>query len=172
MRNRLALAGVLSLAIAALSVSAASARTAFSSYSFTATGVETGVPVDNVSPFSGAALGTGGVASWSASVPHQALNSCGVTQITTGGSFSLSGTSGVRLSGSFTGGTVTAPAGYCAAGQPCGNETFAIDGLLTINGTLTGEFKGSLNHFSTMILGNCVTYFATISGRLTAGPTP
>lgn len=170
MPNRLALAGLASVVMAALATSAALAKT-LSTYDYTATGIETGVPTNNTSPFSGAAAGPSGLAVWSASVVHTPLDSCGVTTIT-GGPFSLTGTRGVKLAGTFTGGTVTAPAGYCSGGLPCGNETFAIDGFLTINGSLTGEFKGSLNHFSTSILGNCVTYFATINGHLTVNPSP
>ena len=169
MRGGLALAGIASLVIAALASSAAQAR-ALSTYDYNATGIETGVPTNNTSPFSGAAAGASGLGVWSASVVHTPLDSCEVTTIT-GGPFSLTGTRGVRLAGTFTGGTVTAPTGYCSGGVPCGNETFAIDEFLTVNGTLTGEFKGSLNHFSTTILGSCVTYFATISGHLTVNPS-
>jgi hypothetical protein len=168
MGKRLVLAALVSTALAALVASGASARTAFTSYSFNATGVETSVPVNNVSTFSGGAVGTGGIATWSASVPHDPLVSCGgptngVTDIVPGGSFSLTGTLGVKLNGSFTGGTVTAPAG-CVSGA-CGNETFSINATLAINGQ-PAVITGSLNHFSTMILGSCVTYFATISGHL------
>jgi len=52
----------------------------------------------------------------------------------------------------------------CVIGA-CGNETFSINATLTINGQ-PAVITGSLNHFSTMILGSCVTYFATISGHL------
>ena len=168
MAKRFVLIAAFLTALAAFVASGASARASFTSYSFNATGIETSVPVNNVSTFSGAAVGTGGVAVWSGSVPHDALVSCGgptngVTNIEPGGSFSLTGTFGVRLNGSFTGGTVSAPAG-CVVGA-CSNETFSIDASLTVNGQ-PASFTGSLNHYSTMILGSCVTYFATISGHL------
>jgi hypothetical protein len=171
MLTRLTLVSVIALATTALATSAASAR-ALDLYDFSATGIETGVPSNNVSPFSGTAIGTGGLAIWSASVSRTALDPCGVTTIL-GGPFSLTGTSGVKLAGAFnSGGTVTSPAGFCSSGSaPCANETFSINATLTLNGNLTGTFIGSLNHFSTKIFGSCVTYFATISGQLRVNPT-
>jgi hypothetical protein len=171
MVRRLILTGLIATACAAVGSSVALARSAGPTYTYNASGVETGVPTDNTSPFAGAAVGTRGLALWNASVVHDPLDSCGSTAIQPGGSFTLSGTGGVHLAGSFTGGAVVAPAGFCGGGAtpPCTNESFAIDAFLTLNGTLSGEFKGTLTHFSTILGGSCVTYFATISGRLTAG---
>jgi hypothetical protein len=166
MLTRFTVIAIVSLAAAALLSSAASGR-GLDLYDFSATGIETGVPSNNVSPFSGTAVGTGGFATWSASVSRTALDSCGITTIL-GGPFSLTGIGGVKLAGTFnSGGTVTAPSGFCSSGSaPCTNETFSINATLTLNGSLSATFTGSLNHFSTKILGNCVTYFATINGRL------
>jgi hypothetical protein len=166
MRTRFTVAAIASLAAAALLSSAAFGR-ALDLYDFSATGIETGVPANNVSSFSGTAVGTGGIARWSASVSRTALDPCGTTTIL-GGPFSLTGTGGVKLSGTFDpGGTVTAPGGFCSSGSaPCANETFSINATLTLNGNLSGTFTGTLNHFSTRILGSCVTYFATINGHL------
>ena len=55
MGKRLVLAALVSTALAALVASAAFARAAFTSYTFNATGIETSVPVNNVSTFSGGA---------------------------------------------------------------------------------------------------------------------
>jgi hypothetical protein len=166
MLTRFTLVAIASLAAAALLSSAALGR-ALDLYDFAATGIETGVPSNNVSPFSGSATGTGGFAVWSASVSRTALDPCGTTTIL-GGPFSLAGTGGVRLTGTFdSGGTVTAPSGFCSSGSaPCANETFSLNATLTLNGSLSGTFTGTLTHLSTKILGTCVTYFATISGHL------
>jgi hypothetical protein len=170
MVRRLIRTGLIATVCVVFGSSAALAHTA-ATYSYNASGIETGVPTDNTSPFAGAAVGTRGLALWNASVVHDPLDSCGSTAIQPGGSFTLSGTGGVHLAGSFTGGAVVAPAGFCGGGTspPCTNESFAINAFLTLNGTLSGEFKGTLTHLSTMLGGSCVTYFATISGRLTAG---
>ena len=163
-------AAVLVVSAVATMVVAIAAGRPLVSYSYNATGIETSIPVDNTSTFAGVAGGSSGFAVWSTSVPHAPLNACGTTAVLPGGSFSLTGTHGVRLAGAFTGGTVTAPAGFCGGSQPpCQNESFAINGQLTFNGTLTGEFSGTLTHDSTMLFGSCVTYFATISAHLTVG---
>jgi hypothetical protein len=170
MLGRVTLTGLLALVVAALVSSGAFAKT-LATYDYNATGIETGVPTGSTSPFAGTALGPSGFALWSTSVPHEPLNPCGTTAITPGGSFTLAGTRGVRLSGTFvSGGSVTAPAGFCDAGgnPPCVNETFTLNGLLTING-MGGTFVGTLTHFNAMLGGNCLTYFATISGHLSVG---
>src|SRR5690242_7866560 len=113
MLTRFTLAVVASLTAAALLSSAAFGR-ALDLYDFSATGIETGVPSNNVSPFSGTAVGTGGFAIWSASVSRTALDPCATTTIL-GGPFSLTGSGGVKLTGTFnSGGTVTAPGGFCS----------------------------------------------------------
>jgi len=174
MLTRFTLAGVAVLGAAALASSAASART-FTSYGFAATGIETGVPANDVSPFAGTAVGTGGVAVWNAHVQHACGDSLNPDDADiTGGDFSLAGTQGVRLGGTFTGGHVL---GFCAPQAQCANQSYTIDDatlVLTdaLGNTLTGTFDGTLTHYSRKILGTCVTYFATISGRLAATPGP
>ncbi len=171
MLRKLSLVGVMALFAATLASQGASGKM-LATYDYNATGIETSVPTGNTSPFAGVAFGTGGFALWSAGVPHDSLDYCGATAIQAGGTFSLAPRRGIRLTGSFTGGSVTAPPGFCGSGgtPPCTNETFGVDGFLTLNGgAYSGEFKGSLTHYSTMIGSNCVTYFATISGHLSAG---
>jgi len=165
MLTRLTLVSVIALAAAALATAAASAR-ALDLYDFSATGIETGVPSNNVSPFSGTAVGTGGVAVWSAHVQH--ICNGGSDATITGGDFALTGTHGVRLGGSFGSGSV---AGFCVPQTQCANQSYSIDNAslsLTdaLGNNLVGTFNGTLTHYSTKIFGTCVTYFATISGQL------
>jgi hypothetical protein len=171
MLGKLVLVGLTALLAAAFATAGASGR--LTGLEFNASGIETGVPTGDTSPFAGAAIGPTGLAVWQASVPHGSLDVCGVTPISgsasvPAGAFSLAGTRGVRLSGGFTGGSVTAPADFCSSGVPCKNEPFAIDAHLTVNG-MDAEFTGTLTHFNAMLPGGCVTYFATISGHLSVG---
>ena len=161
-------------AAAAVAVTAApaSARTlVLPTYSIT--GIETGVPQDGVSPFAGVASSRLGGAVWKASVPHDSLSLCtqpGVTpcsQVTAGGSFSLSGLF-VRVQGSFlTGGPIR-----LVSGDPVGCTTstsvYSVSGQVQLSTGGTATFAALLTHYQVPLLGACVPYFATVTG--TFGP--
>jgi hypothetical protein len=95
------------------------------------------------------------------------------TAAITGGTFTLyttiDGTPAV-VGGSFTGGSVTQ---IDKNTQGCRNQHYAVSGTLesvgvggTGTGTGTGLFAATLTHYRTRIAGDCVTYFATISGAV------
>jgi hypothetical protein len=163
----LAAAG-LSAALAIAVVPGASAATGVSA-KYRVTGIETSFPTNNTSTFGGSALGSSGDAAlWSASVVHQSLSHCpfgtGTSCAITGGSFSLSSSSGAHVTGSFTGGTVTP-----VAQQPgCGTQVFAVAGTLATSAG-PGSFTATLTHYRVSLFGACVPYFATITGSVQFG---
>jgi hypothetical protein len=164
MRRFLALAGIAgSLALAAAAPAAAGL-----SDSYLASGIETSIPTNNTSTFSGVAVGSqGDGALWKASVVHDPLSACpfgsGSSCAITGGTFSLTGPAGAAL-GTFTGGSVTP----ISQQEPCGMQLYGVAGTLaTTNGN--AAFNATLTHYRVFIFGRCITYFATISGSLHFG---
>jgi hypothetical protein len=108
---------------------------------------------------------------WNANVQHTKLClSCTPTATITGGSVSLATTlHGIPtlVTGKFTGGTVQ----VINKGANCTNQTFAVHGILasagpSYSGHGTGTFTATLTHHRTRILGNCVTYGASVKGSL------
>jgi hypothetical protein len=163
----LAVAGLSVALVTAVAGPGAAATSVSSAYAVA--GIETSIPTNNTSTFAGSALGSSfDTASWKASVVHQALSSCpfgsGTSCAITGGLFSLTSSSGAQVSGSFTGGTVT-PVSQQA---PCGKQIFGVAGTLA---TTSGQasFAATLTHYRTLLLGTCVTYFATITGSVLFG---
>ena len=159
------LAGLGVLLAIAFAVPAAAAATGLST-AYAVAGIETSIPTNNTSTFAGAALGSGGdTAVWKSSVVHQALSNCPFGSNTscaiTGGFFSLASSSGARLTGSFTSGSVTP----VSQQTPCGKQVFGIAGALA---TTSGpaSFTARLTHYRTLLFGTCITYFATIAGSL------
>lgn len=160
--------GLTGLAVAfALAVSASGAAAASGvSARYAVAGIETSIPTNNTSTFKGGAIGSGGdVAIWNAGVVHQALSNCPFGSNTscaiTGGVFSLTSSSGARLTGSFTGGLVTP----VSQQTPCGKQVFGVTGALaTTSGP--GSFTATLTHYRTLLFGTCITYFATITGSV------
>ncbi len=119
--------------------------------------------------FTGAASGALPGA-WNASVQHTKLClSCTRTATITGGSLQLATRvhdTPSLISGSFTGGTVQ----VISKGLNCTNQTFAVHGLLGSVGPLGGHGRGTFNatltHHRRRILGTCVIYAATVTGRI------
>jgi hypothetical protein len=108
---------------------------------------------------------------WNADVQHTKLClTCTPTATITGGSFSVATTlDGIStlVTGKFTGGTVQ----VINKGASCTNQTFAVNGILGsvgpwYNGHGTGVFAATLTHFRTSILGNCITYGASVRGTI------
>ena len=132
----------------------AAAASASSSYSDSFTGTEI-VPVSSVrGTFVGVARGDL-PAVWRTQIVHKPLSS-GTTVAVTGGEFSIVGVSGVTLGGPVTGGTVT----VVNRGSRCSNQTYRVGVIFA-----GGSFGGTLTHHRRSILGNCIIYAATISGR-------
>jgi hypothetical protein len=100
---------------------------------------------------------------WSATVFHTPLagTSTDPTQhaTITRGSFKL--VSGWKVvSGSFLyGGTVDQIGGV---GSSCGNQVYSVDGTLTNS----GWFRATLTHYRTWFFGRCLTYGASIAGKV------
>jgi len=133
-------------------------------------GIEIAVPTNDTSTFGGAALGsTGDFALWKASVQHQALSNCPFGTTTscaiTGGSFSLSSSSGVKVTGTFTNGGTVTPVSQQTG---CGKQVFAVAGALDTSAG-PASFSATLTHYRTSLFGGCVPIFATITGSLQFG---
>ena len=135
-------------------LSSAAAASASSTYSDSFTGTEI-VPVSSVrGTFVGVARG-GLAAVWRTQIVHQPLSS-GSTVAVTGGTFSILGRTGMKLGGAVTGSSVT----VLNRGSTCTNQTYRVS--VTFTG---GSFDGTLTHHRRSILGNCLVYAATITGR-------
>jgi hypothetical protein len=138
--------------VAALSSVAAASATSTYSDSFSGTEI---VPISSVrGTFVGVARG-GLAAVWRTQIVHRPL-STGTTVAVTGGTFSIVGVSGTKLTGPVTGGSVT----VTNRGSNCSNQTYRVS--VTFGG---GSFDGTLTHYRRSILGRCVVYAATIAGR-------
>jgi hypothetical protein len=132
----------------------AATASASSSYSDSFTGTEV-IPVSSVrGTFIGVARGEL-PAVWRTQIVHEPLSS-GSTVAVTGGTFSILGRTGVRLGGAVTGGGVT----VVNRGSRCTNQTYLVS--VTFTG---GSFDGTLTHHRRSILGQCLIYAATITGR-------
>jgi hypothetical protein len=111
-----------------------------------------------VGQFTGAATGSL-PGSWDATIVHAPLQT-GQTVPITGGTFTLH--SRATISGAFTQGAVspiTTPA-------TCGIERFNVTGTMALNGGGSGSFTVVLTHLRAQIGGRCLTYGATVTGRL------
>jgi hypothetical protein len=132
----------------------AATASASSSYSDSFSGTEI-IPVSSVrGTFVGVARGDL-PAVWRTQIVHKPLSS-GPTVAVTGGKFSVVGVNGVTLGGAVTGGSVT----VVNRGSRCSNQTYRVSVAFA-----GGTFDGTLTHHRRTILGNCIIYAATISGR-------
>jgi hypothetical protein len=163
--RRLALAG-LALALAGASTGAAGIPL---SSTYLIGGVETSVPTNGTSRFAGVAFGAGGdAARWRAAVVHEPLSRClarpAASCAITGGSFSLTSSSGRRIAGSFADGAI-APRSQRPG---CGAQSFRVSATLA-TAAGPGSVAGTLTHYRARFLGACVPYFATIVGSVRLG---
>jgi hypothetical protein len=107
--------------------------------------------------------------SFTTHVVHSPLTTTPAT--ITGGSFTLYTAiagSATTVSGTFASGTV---AQIDQNTHGCRDQHFAVTGTLANvgvdgTGTGTGTFAATLTHYRTRINGECVTYFATITGSV------
>jgi hypothetical protein len=162
MSRILALAAAVAAAVA-VAATPASARAATVPH-FAVSGIETGVPQNETSPFAGTAFSpSAGAAVWSASVVHTDLSGCMTTDpghacLITGGTFTLKSLFG-KITGTFSGGTITPEQDISG----CQNEKYDVSGAVSTNRG-PAQFDVVLTHYQTMLLGRCVTYFATVTG--------
>ena len=117
--------------------------------------------------FSGTASGSAGDwATWQATVYHTPITNDAAT--ITGGTARLVTSNLVYLRGRFDSGSL-----WLDHRDPgCGREYFGVRGKLrdvtrSDSGAIgTGQFRATLIHYRTSILGRCITYSATVSGRI------
>jgi hypothetical protein len=103
--------------------------------------------------FVGAAQGP--VGAWRIQIRHQPLRT-GPTVAITGGSLWLGLRTGTALQSSVVGGSVT----VSDRGAGCTDQVYAVRVTLQ-----DGSFSGTLTHRRRSLLGHCLIYAATISGR-------
>ena len=116
--------------------------------------------------FAGTGTGSGGdYVTWNARILHTPLTT---TAEITGGSASVLTSDLTRVSGQFSGGSVTLK----AAEPGCGREWYDVSGSLKkvrrsdAPGNGTGSFVAVLTHYRASVFGQCVTYSATVSGTI------
>jgi hypothetical protein len=105
--------------------------------------------------------------SWAATVNHTVLSPDGVV---TGGAIDLATTrngTSTLVDGNISGGSVTLQNPDVIG---CVNQYYIVNltvDHVTANGSGSGSalFTGTLTHYRQLVLGGCVTYAATISGR-------
>jgi hypothetical protein len=152
--------------LAYLALPAAAAAAVSRWYDFT--GVEIWA-TSTVGTFAGSAEGARhDSATWQASIEHTVETQ--PQGYITGGYANLVTSDLTRLHGDFTGGTLTL---VSTGSGSCGNLTHDINGILD-NVTRSdsgrvgrGSFVGTLIHYRAWVLGSCVIYSASASGRIT-----
>lgn len=141
-------------AVAALSLSTASAPLAATVYADSVIGAEFPPITATVGTFRGVATGDlPGL--WRVTIRHQPL-SAGPSARITGGTFKMRTIDGDSIVSPVTSGSVTVR----DSGAACGNQTYAIRAGLAV-----GSFSGTLVHHRASVLGHCVIFAATITGR-------
>jgi hypothetical protein len=165
---RVALAAAVALG-ALVTAGGAAARPA--STSFSITGYEYAF-TQTVGSFAGTGHGNAGdSAAWNTRVVHDPLGS--TPTYVNGGTFAMttvgSGGHVDRANGTFVhhGGTITT----LNPGAGCTNQQFLVTGRLSNVSTTTtsggtGNFRATLTHFRTSILGRCVIYAARVAGTV------
>ncbi len=94
-------------------------------------------------------------AAWRVQIVHEPL-AAGPTVAITGGRFTLVTRSGNLLSGTVKTGSVTVQ----NRGSHCTDQTYNVGVSLTL-----GSFEGTLTHHRRSVLGRCLVYAATLTGR-------
>jgi hypothetical protein len=138
--------------VIALAVSGAALAGA--TYDVTVVGTEVPPISSTLGTFVGAAHGDL-VGAWRIQIAHEPLRT-GPTVAITGGTFSMRLDNGGRLSSAVVGGSVT----VSNAGAHCRNQLYAVSVELR-----SGSFAGTLTHRRRSVLGRCLIYAATITGR-------
>jgi hypothetical protein len=117
--------------------------------------------------FAGTGSGSAGdFVTWNARITHTPLTT---TAEITGGSATLLTSDLTQVTGRFSGGDVR----LTAADPGCGREWYAVTGMLKqvrrsdASGNGSGTFVATLTHYRQSILGQCITYSATVAGTIT-----
>jgi hypothetical protein len=166
-QSRMAFARAALLAAAAVVV-VASAAIAFVSSTYDFSGVEIAA-TSTRGTFAGAATGSGGDAAlWQAAIDHSV--DVDPKGIITGGYADLWTSDGTTVSGDLAyGGTIRKTS---SGHGRCGNQVFAVEADLVnvtrtdTGATGTGSLSGTLVHYRTWFLGDCLTYSASVSGTI------
>ncbi len=127
---------------------------ASSTYDLRVVGTEVPPISSSLGTFVGAAHG-GLVGAWRIQIAHEPLR-LGPRVAITGGRFSLRLRDGSRVGSQVVGGAVE----VSVAGTGCRNQVYAVHVQLA-----SGSFDGTLTHRRRSLLGRCLIYAATISGR-------
>jgi hypothetical protein len=163
---------VLVVAAAAMLAVPLSAAAAPASTIFTVTGFEYAF-TPTVGFFAGSASGNAGErGAWNTYVEHEQLGSEPPVYVT-GGSFWMATRSSAGaydwVSGTFSyqGGTITT----IEPGTNCTNQRYLVTGTLENVSTSTssggkGSFSVTLTHYRASLLGRCVTYSASVVGKV------
>lgn len=145
--------------LTALSLATASAPSAATTYTDNVVGAEFPPITSTLGTFRGVA--TGGLPGvWKVTIRHQPLSALAVVRIT-GGTFKMRTLSGKAIVSSVTAGSV----GATSPGAGCTNQSYAIKAVLSV-----GSFQGTLVHHRRSVLGHCLIYAATITGRASLTP--
>lgn len=115
--------------------------------------------------FVGYASGGAGLGAFDVVVDHTALPP---PASITGGTFTMDvlqrGLTVRQISGMFSnGGTIAS----LSSGAGCTNQTFSVEGDVSLSGGGSGSFDVTLTHHRIPLFGSCVTYAGTIAGTLT-----
>jgi len=144
---------VLAASVAALALPADAAAT--STYDVRVVGAEVPPITSSLGTFVGASEGP--VGAWRIQIVHQPLRT-GPTVSITGGSLWLALRTGATLRSAVVGGSVSVE----SRGAGCANQVYGVRVALA-----NGSFAGTLTHRRASLLGHCVIYAATITGRAT-----
>ncbi len=137
----------------------ASSLSAATTYADRVTGVEVPPITSTLGTFVGAAAGRL-PGRWRVQITHQPLRS-GPSVAITGGNFTMHPIGRKKFTSSVTGGTVT----VVKPGTGCTDQVYTVHATLKV-----GSFTGRLTHHRHTMLGRCVIYAATITGRAILAP--
>ena len=148
--------GLVVATVGAAALAAAAVASAATAYDVKLTGTEVPPITSTLGTFVGLANGEL-KGTWRVQIAHEPLKA-GASSKITGGSYSLLTLSRRKVVGRATGGSVTP----VNPGAGCTNQTFHVVTTFT-----NANFDGTLVHRRHRVLGQCVIYAATISGRAT-----
>jgi hypothetical protein len=141
-------------AVGAAALALAGVASAVTSYDVKLTGTEVPPITSTLGTFVGVANGQL-KGTWRVQIAHDPLKA-GASSKITGGNYSLLTLSRRKVVGRATGGSVTP----VNPGAGCTNQTFHV-----VTSFTNASFDGTLVHKRQRVLGRCIIYAATISGR-------
>lgn len=147
------------LLVASGALAAATACSAGASYADRVAGIEVPPITSSLGTFVGLAAGPL-PGRWRVQIAHEPLRT-GATVAITGGTFTMHPVGAAEIAAPVTGGSVA----VVSPGAGCTDQRYAVSATLSV-----GSFAGTLVHHRHALLGRCVIYAATISGRATLTP--